>query len=43
MKYRKKPVVIEAFRFGFDDEPKWLYLEKHIIYQTVSREITDEK
>ena len=23
MKYRKKPVEVEAFRFGYDDEPGW--------------------
>jgi len=23
MKYRKKPIVIEAFRFGFDELPDW--------------------
>ena len=23
MKYRKKPVVIEAFRFGIDPKPEW--------------------
>lgn len=23
MKFRKKPVVIEAFMFGFDVEPEW--------------------
>lgn len=23
MKYKKKPVIIEAFRFGFEDEPYW--------------------
>lgn len=23
MKYRKKPVVIEAFRLGYDSEPEW--------------------
>jgi hypothetical protein len=23
MKYRKKPIVIEAFRYGFHDEPDW--------------------
>lgn len=23
MKYRKKPVVIEAFRFGYDEIPIW--------------------
>lgn len=27
MKYRKKPVVIEAFRFGFDVIPEW-FLDK---------------
>lgn len=23
MKYRKKPIVIEAFQYGFDVEPDW--------------------
>lgn len=23
MKYRKRPVVIEAFRYGYDPEPEW--------------------
>jgi hypothetical protein len=23
MKYRKKPVVIEAFKYGFDNRPDW--------------------
>lgn len=23
MKYRKKPVVVEAFRLGYDREPEW--------------------
>ena len=23
MKYRKKPVVVEAFRYGFDSVPEW--------------------
>ena len=23
MKYRKKPVEVEAFRYGYDDEPGW--------------------
>ncbi|WP_121605524.1 hypothetical protein [Virgibacillus sp. Bac332] len=23
MKYRKKPVVIEAFKYGIDDMPEW--------------------
>lgn len=29
MKYRKKPVVVEAFRFGFDDMPKWFIDNKN--------------
>ena len=32
MKFRKKPIVIEAFRLGFDDEPEWFNKEKHITY-----------
>lgn len=24
-KYRKKPVVVEAFRFGVDEYPSWFY------------------
>lgn len=23
MKYRKKPVIVEAFRWGYDQEPDW--------------------
>lgn len=23
MKYRKKPIIIEAFQYGFDVEPEW--------------------
>ena len=23
MKYRKKPVVVEAFRYGYDELPEW--------------------
>lgn len=28
----KRPLVIEAFRFGFDDEPEWFSTNKHITY-----------
>lgn len=46
MKYRKKPVVIEAFRYGYDDMPEWfneVYGEKwavsihgdHMLIQTM--------
>jgi hypothetical protein len=29
MKYRKKPVVIEAFQFGIDYMPEWFYMKMH--------------
>ena len=30
MKYRKKPVVVEAFRFGYDDMPeRFLDADRH--------------
>lgn len=25
MKYRKKPVEVDAFRYGIDSTPKWFY------------------
>lgn len=28
--YRKKPVVIEAFRFGYEDTPNWCLATKPI-------------
>lgn len=33
-KYRKKPVIIEAFRFGFEDEPYWFieYCEDNDVF-----------
>ncbi len=39
MKYRKKPVVIEAFRFGLDKFPEWFkqdwIFEDEIIIETL--------
>ena len=32
MKFRKKPVVIEAFRLGFDIIPDWASNETGIVY-----------
>ena len=32
-KYRKKPVVIEAFRFGHDDWPEWFPVPIRLIGQ----------
>ena len=34
MKYKKKPIIIEAFRFGFEDEPYWFtkYCEDNYVY-----------
>ena len=31
-KFMKKPLVIEAFHYGFDDEPDWFNKNKHITY-----------
>ena len=31
-RYVKKPIEIEAFRFGFDDEPEWFNKSRHITY-----------
>lgn len=25
MKYKKKPVIIEAFRWGYDERPQWMW------------------
>ena len=39
MKYKKKPVIIEAFRFGYDKYPEWFhkYVEDKIIeYENIS-------
>lgn len=30
MKFRKKPVVIEAFQVGFDKEPEWFQINKQV-------------
>ena len=32
MKYRKKPIVIEAFRFGVDDMPNWFLLDERVVW-----------
>lgn len=34
MKYRKKPIVVEAFRWGYEKEPEW-FTEKEGTYITV--------
>lgn len=39
MKFRKKPVVIEAFRLGFDPIPDWASNSTGIDYRT---DLTDE-
>lgn len=30
MKYIKKPIVVEAFRYGFDEKPEWFLNSKLI-------------
>ena len=32
MKYRKKPVIIEAFRFGVDNMPNWFLLDERVVW-----------
>ena len=34
-RFVKKPIEIEAFRFGFDDEPAWFNQDKHVIFEPV--------
>lgn len=35
MKYRKKPVVIEAFRLGHDERPEWFMNSPDIRYDEI--------
>ena len=32
MKYRKKPVIIEAFQFGVDDMPNWFLSDERVVW-----------
>ena len=32
MKYRKKPVIIEAFQFGIDDMPNWFLSDERVVW-----------
>ena len=32
MKYRKKPVIVEAFQFGVDDMPDWFLLDERVVW-----------
>ena len=32
MKYRKKPVIIEAFQFGVDNMPSWFLLDERVVW-----------
>jgi hypothetical protein len=34
MKYIKRPIVIEAFRYGHHDKPEWFNMNLHIEHQT---------
>jgi hypothetical protein len=38
MKYIKKPIIIDAFRYGFDTIPPWLDLDKHVEHEPVQRD-----
>ena len=32
MKYRKKPVIVEAFQFGVDDMPNWFLSDERVVW-----------
>lgn len=32
MKYRKKPVVIDAFQFGVDNVPEWFMVDERVTW-----------
>ena len=32
MKYRKKPVIVEAFQFGADDMPNWFLSDERVVW-----------
>lgn len=32
MKYRKKPIIVEAFRFGMEKAPDWFLLDERVIW-----------
>jgi hypothetical protein len=40
MKYIKRRIVIEAFRYGFDNIPSWLDLQKHVEHEPFQRDFT---
>jgi len=40
MKYRKKPIEIEAFRFGHEEWPQWFYDEGYAIMSDLDYKIT---
>jgi hypothetical protein len=44
-RFIKKPLEIEAFRFGFDDEPEWFNKNKHITYhpQIINKDLNTLK
>lgn len=42
MKFRKKPVVIEAFMFGMDVEPNWFVTDKSVSYGSAINQQEDD-
>lgn len=39
MRYRKKPVVIESFRLGFDECPRWAYSSNKVEVLPIGSEV----
>lgn len=42
MKYKKKPIIIEAFIFGFEAFPEWMTEDKYYCYEDYMRVCTLE-
>lgn len=36
MNFRKKPVIIQAFRFGFDELPEWIRIDDRAVIEKES-------
>jgi hypothetical protein len=43
MRYRKKPVIVDAFRYGYDPIPDWLPSHYYVIHYPVIIDLDEEK
>ena len=42
MKYRKKPIVVEAFQFGVDDMPDWFKLNEGVNWYNLAKMVSTQ-